>query len=1026
MCRALRYLLSLFALVSLGASGLLAAPVVQQGTITGLVVDDATSAPLGNAQIYIPGTEYGTLSSNQGRYLLTNVPAGTYQLSAELIGYRTVRQQVEVRANATAEINFQLSGMALALDEIVVTATGEQRVRELGNAIARVDAAQDFLLSGQQTIGQLLQGRAAGVLIEKSAGSVGTVSAIKIRGASSMSLTTRPIVYLDGARINSGTPGDQVSGQSYDRLNSINPEDIESIEIVKGPAAATLYGTEAAGGVIRIRTKRGGGAPRYTVRATYGATWNSTEWPNSVYNPLKNFANAPDTVYQINPVGTEKPFRTGQQYNVGGSLSGGSETISYFASADYQDLEGVTHINWVKQFNGRVNLSITPSDKLSFQFSNGFTRDYTALPNADNNVEGYIASSQLSNPWMLRISRPDPNTGGAPIETCVINFENSRSTGTPLAELGLNNCSKSVQFAGYTYDELNTLEQSKRTERYIGSATVNFRPWDFWSNVVTLGYDMYSDRFKELVPSVPDGPFGSRSDGKIERDDRVGRNLTFEATSGVEYLYGGVDLKTSVGVQYFAVIENGTYTEGLEFPTGAPSLQNSVTKTAEESFSETRTLGFFAQQQFGWKNRLFITPAIRFDENSAFGSELGVEKYPRVSVSWVASEEEWVPEVFGELKLRAAWGQSGKQPGTTHSLALLTPRPVVTQGVNVLAITRNQPGNPLLKPERGEELELGFDVSSLSGNLSLALTFYAQTTKDVLVQRPLAPSEAFRAPKWENVAEMKNKGLEADVQWRALETRDHSWDWQVTFAWNDNEITELPVQFQARNRTQLFKEGSPFASFFSNEIRMGADGVVTTEDSLSFRGKPLPTYEGGVGTTVSLFGDRLTLYAFASYAFDRQLHNFEEQFRCQWGGGGAYGGICPEMEERNPDGTFTDAALIKQHASRTGGSSVSAAWPFTYDADYIRLRSVSATVRLPSYLMQRIGVSDGTLRVAGQNLWLWTKYPGSDPEINEYGQDAPTDGQPSSSQQGRLEVGNRQFFALPIVPTVSATLRLTF
>ncbi len=268
--------------LAFAAMALLAVPLTAQerGTITGQVADAATMRPLSGAQIVIEGTNFGALANEAGRFLITNVPAGTHTLRAIMLGYGPVTQDVMVSPGETSAADFRLSQSAIQLDAVVVTATGEQRKRELGNAVGTIAAAELVEVAPINNMASLIQGRTAGVQVFNSSGTTGMGSRIRIRGSSSISLSNDPLLYVDGIRVDNRTNDPGAGGQDISRLDDFNPEDIESIEIIKGPAAATLYGTEAANGVIRITTKKGTpGESRWNVWAEYGVVQEPNTYP---------------------------------------------------------------------------------------------------------------------------------------------------------------------------------------------------------------------------------------------------------------------------------------------------------------------------------------------------------------------------------------------------------------------------------------------------------------------------------------------------------------------------------------------------------------------------------------------------------------------------------------------------------------------------------------------------------------------------------------------------------------------------
>ncbi|HKK08184.1 MAG TPA: carboxypeptidase-like regulatory domain-containing protein, partial [Gemmatimonadota bacterium] len=355
----------------------------QEGTVTGQVSDQASLEPLVGAQVFLPGTQLGTLTDDQGHYRITGVPAGSHEVRVRLIGYRSAARNVSVEAGQAVTADFRLSVSAVSLEEVVVTATGTQRQRELGHAVSTIDAASQIQKSESNNLADLIQGNATGVSIRQSSGSVGTGSTIKIRGNSSISLDNTPLIYVDGVRVandndvNTVNATLDVGGQRPSRLNDLNPQDIESIDVLKGPSAVTLYGTEAAAGVILITTKKGRqGQTQYNFRAELGGNWDATSWPAMAIDFSSYFGFGKDTIYQSRlfdgEPGIKSPFRTGMQNTYAASVRGGLQGIDYFVSGQYQNLQGNLPSNDVTKWNARGNLSIHPSDKVDISVSNGF------------------------------------------------------------------------------------------------------------------------------------------------------------------------------------------------------------------------------------------------------------------------------------------------------------------------------------------------------------------------------------------------------------------------------------------------------------------------------------------------------------------------------------------------------------------------------------------------------------------------------------------------------------------------------
>src|SRR5690606_39054936 len=345
--------------------GFAASVEAQTGTVTGRVVDSQTMQPLASAQVTIPELSVGVLTQQNGRYVLTNVPAGTHTLSVQRIGYRTVTAAVTVVDGGSVERDFEIAEEALALDEIIVTGTpgGTQR-RAIGNAVTRVKAEQFVERQAVASMQDLLSSRTPGLDFMRASGNIGTGSQIRIRGVNSLELGSQPLIYVDGVRVdNSTNKGPELSGRgsATSALDDINPDDIASIEVIKGPAAATLYGTEASAGVIQILTKKGqAGAPQFSLTVTQGTNFLmdpagkiGDQYYLDSNGDLQSF-----NLYEVEKSRGNDVFQYGHTQGYGLSVRGGSDAIRYYLSGDFDDQVGIIDYNTNQRMNVRANVGV--------------------------------------------------------------------------------------------------------------------------------------------------------------------------------------------------------------------------------------------------------------------------------------------------------------------------------------------------------------------------------------------------------------------------------------------------------------------------------------------------------------------------------------------------------------------------------------------------------------------------------------------------------------------------------------------
>ncbi len=797
-----RVLGALAAAILIAATGLMAQ---QGGTITGRVTDTRSGLPVVSVQIFIQSLDLGGLSQQNGRYLLQNVPAGTHELSVARIGYRTIAQQVTVGGGQTVELNFEIAEEALALDEIIVTGTagGTQR-RAIGNVVERLDAAAIQEIAPVTSVEQMLTARVPGLSMQSAGGTIGGGQAqIRIRGSSSVGLVNDPLVYIDGVRMN--IDREEGRRQTAGRLNDINPEDIESIEVIKGPAAATLYGTEASNGVIQIITKRGAqGDVQFNVTAGLGM--NYLRDPSSqVFTNYGTGANG--ELLMMNIVDAEEQrfgqplFRNGllQEYSL--SAQGGTDRIRYFASFNRNDQNGWVRWNWDTSQTGRLNLDLTVDDRLSIGINSSLMSGLT----------------RLAGDFWVQTMRGSPEDAGdfGGIDTRLRGFGSRTPEGIS-------------DFRTWMFD----------TERKNASVRVQYAPVPWFQNRLVYGVDL-TDQVENITllrePDAPNGEWRNRGLGERDVFSLETQLQTLDYAGTVSYnATDQLGTATSFGFQYYKKRVWDVRSEGEEFATSGLSTVGAAARVdAFEDVIENVTVGFYVQEQFSWEDRLFLTGAVRIDENSAFGTDFGAQTYPKVSGAWVISEESfWNVGFLNPLRLRGAWGQAGRQPDTFASTQIY--RPVTGTG-GLPAVTPRNLGNANLGPEKGQELEVGFDASFWDERISVGFTQYWRSTKDAIVAAPIRPSLGFPGTQFINVGQIDNWGTEVTLGLQVLRENPLRWDVGVTFAYNDNEIVSLgdidriPIR---RGREHVV--GYPLAGFHAVRV-VSADFVSGTSGPVTNR-----------------------------------------------------------------------------------------------------------------------------------------------------------------------------------------------
>ncbi len=943
----------------------------QVGTVSGVVVRAASGTPLNGVQVGVVGAPRGTITDENGRFVIANLQGDSVTLRAKLIGYKPSDVRVAV---GSANIRIALDVAALQLDEIVVTGTpGATQQRAIGNAVSSVSAEQLTDKAPIADVDELLQGRVPGLTLMPGAGTAGTAANIRIRGAGSLNAGNRPVFYIDGVRITSGTQGGfSVSGQSTSALDAINPDDIESIEVIKGPAAATLYGADAAAGVIQIITKKG-------KRGEQGLQWNAkvergqSDWaleiptnyalctPARIANDdwvgcagMDPDAPASQRVISQNPLRDDpRALRDGTDATYTLSTRGGGESYSFFLSAQREEQEGVFYNNYFKRTSGRGNFQISPRDNLDMTMSFGYTKSDTRLPLNDNASNGMLRNAMRGTPGLQG----------------------------PFA----------VGWRGLSPAEVNMYDNRTAAERFVLGLTTNYQPWEWFKNRLTVGLDL-NTRYATLfypIDTTGKEPYGStNATGFIGqyRPETHNWTLDYAGTLSKE-ITDDITSDLSVGMQVNAYRFHSVQANGEGLLSNDVRLVSSAAVTKGfEQFEEQNSAGFYVQEQIGWANRRFITGAIRVDDNSAFGNDFSVVVYPKLSGSWVISEESFfhVPKV-DQLRLRAAYGQAGNSPAPFSADRTYEAVAVLQQDGTVLPALRSDAfGNAELKAETGREIEVGFDASLYNDRLGLGFTYYNKQTEDALISVPVPPSSGFGGNQLQNVGTISNTGVELNVTATPIVSSNLIWDVTLAASTNHNKLVSFgsrsdPIIFGNFDDVQMHREGYPLASYWGHEALRNPDGSLMTdetgrvmlEDTLRYLGPSTPTREIGFANTLTLFKN-WRVYVFLDHRGGNYMWNAADYIRNK-NDQNAWAVVNPDADP--------DEVLYRQ-----SGTTM----PFLTKADFTKLREVSLTYTLPNSVVSRVGLKGVSITAAGRNLAIWTQYSGADPELNFNGADTFT------------------------------------
>ncbi|MBO3269294.1 SusC/RagA family TonB-linked outer membrane protein [Hymenobacter defluvii] len=952
-------------------------------TIRGTVTDISNSQGVPGATVRLTGTVLGGATNADGVYdLRAAVAPGTYQLVVSSVGYANSTQTITLGADPTVTANVQLRQDLIGLKEVVVTGTSiATSKQQLGNAISTVGGRE--LTAGAPTqIDQALQGKIAGAQISQNSGNPAGGISVRLRGTSTVLGSSEPLYLVDGVIINNDSPALlDLGGYAQNRLADINPNDIERIEVIKGAAAAAIYGSRAANGVVQIFTKRGKeGKPSVTVSSEFIVSKLRKKLDYNRY-PFR-FANTTATDLTQVPVERydyqDQIFRTAIGTENYASISGGNQSTKYTLSGSYFKNQGIIDATDFNRNTGRVRLQQTLTNWASISGGASYTLSTSnEVPNGGINeaygaLTGFIFSNNFINP------QPNEATGVYP------------ST-TPTSIVTRTN----------PLEAINRFKFQQRTSRVIGDVQLNLTPFEGFTVDNVFGFDTYTQIGTAFIP--PGNTTPTYSAGYARRGDQTVLQYNNDLTLGYRRTFADwLESTTSLGGtwQYdrtmLTSIASQQLVTGVEVSTGGTYLANDYR-------AERRIEGYFLQQTFGLGQRLYLTGAIRFDAASPFYDNLNQDRnwqrYLKASGSYLLSEEKfWKEGRLGELvpqvKLRSSWGQAGNLTALDPYGQYTLYAPVSLGGQQGL-YPGARLGNQLI-PERQREFELGFDIGLFNNRVGLEATYFDKHVTDLLLNRTLSPSTGY-LNRNENVGTMDNRGVELLVRAVPVQTSKVLWNITGTFTHNRNEVNGIEgngvLPFDGGFGQVAAVNGQPVGVFYSTYFARNPDGsLLLNAAGLPQRelgvngvpqrnaagqptgsvlnkviGNPNPKYLASLINEVTV-NEKLSFRVQLDAVQGFDVFNFTRRV----GDRDIYGGLAGyEAELRGDVPKGTSAALF----------GIFENW--IEDGSFVKVREASV-----SYLFapKFLGLKNIRATVTGRNLFVFTNYSGYDPEINAAGQ----------------------------------------
>jgi len=969
------------------------------GRVWGKVTDSASTQLIGGAVVSIDASSV-TATTNDSGFFLIQAPEGIHTLVVRHLGYSPIERPVVVPDSGFVRMDVAMHMGMTRMQEVVTTATGPQRRYELANDITILDADSLTRTQPISSVTQLLEGRVPGLTVEHTSGAPGDPSRLRLRGTSSMLKNNDPIVIVDGVRVHysqsDSTSANLASGRNSagtfvgqptgapSPLDQIDPQAIQTIEVLKGPSAATLYGPDAANGVIVITMKKGQSGPaRWSMSATHGLSYMPGNYPDGLYRwgtdlttqllvlcPLQSFSCRADSVVSFQALNDPKytVLHQGNNSSLQLGVSGGSEALTYAVSGSYDNEEGI--------------LGLPEVEAQQFEAEHGTAPD--SWMTRPQQLERWTASSRLTAKLG---SKAD-----ASVTTMLTREKQQRSD----LENDLSGLMSTYINAGTYWQAFSTSIATtnvllpdfyqKTTDdatNFTNAATINWRPLGWLTTSADVGINVINRQDNVLLPPglllgtlLPQDSAGSlhAASGNI-----LVSTVNLRAT-GTLPMPWGFHLQLSTGANYTRTSETdaGLGVSGLAPGTTSVNGAQQIT-FASQAITDITSFGWYLEPDFV-HDRFTISTGFRVDGSSTFGSNVSVPIFPKVGVSWLLSQEPWFPmkHFFDVLRVRAAYGRAGVWPGPTEKLRLYASSNPWEGSSFVDATQVSTIGNTQLRPERSDETEGGFDADFLDSRLSIGFSGYRKMRYDAIEGVPVAPSiYGLGVTQYENIGTVRNTGIEASLTAQLVRTDPVTWTASVNVTRNHNLVTSLgPGVLPFGPDYARVVAGYPLFGRWARPILGYSDidgnGIITRNevqlgDSLVFMGGSDPNYEANLFSTLSLLRGRITVSG--SLAYQAGLTQINQTV-------GSSSAVLFLAGASNPHAPLAEQAAVAVMNETPYG--------MMQTVNTLRFNSFSLAYNFSTNAAAHIGARSLSVALQGTNLGLFTNYKGKDPNVNAY------------------------------------------
>ena len=983
--------------------------------ISGQVTDLATEEPLPGVNVIVKGTSLGTVTDAAGNYQL-NVPDNADTLVFTFVGYE--REEVEIGSQTI--INVDLVPDLQSLSEVVVVGYGTQERSSVTGSIASVKGEELRQVVAAQP-NAMLQGRVAGVQVVQNSGAPGAEIFLRIRGTSSLRADTRPLYVIDGVPMNNTNQDDFTAGQRSSALANINPNDIESIEILKDAAATAIYGSRGSNGVVLITTRRGEeGKATFNFDGYYGlqSVWKTFDlldgagFSNTLREAIDN-RNALAGAIIRDPTSDEyeealrvtgqdtdwqdEVFQVAPTSNYNLSVSGGEGKITTFASLGVFNQEGTIIGQDFDRITGRLNLDYQASERLGLQASVTYSDTQADRITNDFSAQSVLGNALLSNP-----NRP------------VLNPDGTYS----VDPLGRNGTENPVMLA-------NEITFDNQQRRFIANVEAQYQLTPKLRFRSVLGLDNLNDRTERFVPSFVLSTGGSAEAEAVNSEVStwiVDNTLTYEH----EFQAHRLTALAGFGLQRSneSYLRAGGTVAGSNIVTTIAIANPSIPNHYLTAWS---LLSYFGRVNYSFYDRYTLEASFRADGSSRFGENNRFGYFPAISGAWRIAEEPFLQDVswLSNLKLRVAYGITGNQEGLGNFNSL-TRYGTGRNYDGAPGIAQVNVPNPDLSWESTASSNVGLDVGLYNGRIILEVDAYNRDTRDLLFVRQLPWTSGFSQLDNENVGNMRNRGVEL-----ALTTRNavDAFQWSTSFniSFNRNEITSLPTNgvsgsdfilqlpdaYSAEGPYSIYRVGEPVGSFYGFDYQgiyrtdeevpenlrdegansnfaggfpifrdVDGNGVYQRELDRVVIGRALPLHTGGITNTFSYRG--LELMVFLNWSYGNDIYNMTRAVLTSMADD--FNQLA-EVQNRwqQPGDEAEQPVALYSAASFQGVSFSDASSRYVEDGSFLRVRNISLGYSFPSSVLENTSLASVRMYVSGQNLFTFTDYSGLDPENQNTG-----------------------------------------